>query len=91
MELLLRRRMVSLQDSHLTLTASAHDWRRARSAAEAAVRHSLRGCERVVLVSDVLRQAEEQFSLKLSTHMAATVLREQIAEHRGLKTDVTDY
>ncbi|MFJ2257204.1 hypothetical protein ACIOKD_02480 [Streptomyces sp. NPDC087844] len=90
-ELLLRRRAAAFRENHLTLSASVHDWRRARAAAEAAVRHAVRRRERVVLVSDVLRQAEEQFMLRLSTHVAAVVLRERIAAQRELMTDATDH
>lgn len=89
-ELLLRRRVAAFRESRLTDAASVHDWLRARAAAEAAVRHTVRRRERVVLVSDVRRQAEEQFMLRLSTHMASLVLRERIAAHRGLMTDATD-
>ncbi|MDQ0578207.1 hypothetical protein [Streptomyces rishiriensis] len=89
-ELLLRRRVAAFQDSHLTNTASMHDWRRARAAAEAAVQHAVRHGERVVLVSDVVRQAEEQFTLRLSNHMASLVLKERIASHCGLTTDAVD-
>lgn len=89
-ELLLRRRAAAFRENSLTGAASVHDWRRARAAAEAAVRHAVRRRERVVLVSDVLRQAEEQFMLRLSTQMASLVLRERIAAHRGLMTDATD-
>ncbi|MFJ3671078.1 hypothetical protein ACIPSE_31910 [Streptomyces sp. NPDC090106] len=91
MELLLRRRVAASRDSHLSLVASAHDWQRARAAAHAAVWHAVRRHKRVVLVSDVMRQAEEQFMLQLPVHMAAVVLRERLASHRGLMSDVTDH
>ncbi|MFD0304073.1 hypothetical protein [Streptomyces sp. NPDC127119] len=91
MELLLRRRVAAFRENHLALSASVHDWRRARAAAEATVRHAVRRRERVVLVSDVLRQAEEQFMLRLSPRLAAVVLRERIAAHHELLTDATDH
>lgn len=92
-ELLLRRRVAAFEESRRMDAASAHDWRRARAAAESAVRHAVRHGERVVLVSDVVRQAQEQFMLRLSTRMASLVLRElreRIAAHHGLTTDLSD-
>ena len=89
-ELLLRRQVAAHREKRRASAASAHDWRRARAAAEAAVRHAVRRHERVVLVSDVVRQAEEQFMLQLPAHLASLVLRERIAAHRGLMTDASD-
>ncbi|MET8945660.1 hypothetical protein ABZX30_19230 [Streptomyces sp. NPDC004542] len=91
MELLLRRRVAAQRENLRAGAASAHDWRRARAAAEAAVRHAIRRHERVVLVSDVVRQAEEQFMLQLPLHMASLVLGDRIAAHRGFMTDASDH
>lgn len=90
LELLWRRRRAASRANQLAGVATVHDWQRARAAAEAAVRHAMLHCDRVVLVSDVVRQAEEQFMLRLSTGTAAHVLREQIAGQHGLRTDTGD-
>ncbi|WP_329538517.1 hypothetical protein OG568_61010 (plasmid) [Streptomyces sp. NBC_01450] len=90
-ELLLRRRAAALREDRITDAASAHDWRRARAAAEAAILHSVRRHDHVVLVADVVRQAEEQFRLRLSGSMASCALKEQLTAYRGLMTDTADY
>ncbi|MER5201214.1 hypothetical protein ACWD3J_47555 [Streptomyces sp. NPDC002755] len=88
-DLLLRRRVAASQERQLAAEASAHDVQRARAAAEAAVSRAVRRGEGVVLVADVVRQAEEQFLLRLSTQTAAQVL-DQIAARHGLTSDAAD-
>ncbi|MEU3855309.1 hypothetical protein [Streptomyces sp. NPDC029554] len=91
MELLLRRRRAASRENRLTGIRSAHDWQRAQAAAEAAVRQAMLRGERVVLVSDVVRQAEEQFMLRLSTGTAAHVLRQRINGLQALRSDARDH